>query len=232
MSKKFLISAISVACGLFLLFATIFALVLANGKAPFAVDTSIANWAYDIRGEKGNFFYWFFTIVTEFGHYYFLIAFFVVMAIVWKCKSKTWFLFGTVGVSWALGEIVKLIVQRPRPDSDMWWGFESSTSFPSGHSSTVICLFVLIVFFVVISPYLQKWVKGLLISLSCVAMVLVPLSRIILGMHYFSDVVAGMLWGGMFAVLGMLAYKLYLNFKAKKQANTQTQIEEQTKKDN
>ena len=75
MSKKFWITYICIASLLFLLFSTIMAIVLANGNSALPIDSSIADWAYGVREEKGNFTYWFFTIVTELGHYYFVIAF-------------------------------------------------------------------------------------------------------------------------------------------------------------
>lgn len=217
MSKKFLITTISVASGLFVLFAILMAIVLANGKAPFLVDTNVANWAYDIRGEKGGFYYWFFRIITELGYYYFVIAFILILGIVWKFKEKTWFLAGTVGTAFIMHELIKMIVQRPRPDEALWWMSEGSSSFPSGHSNTATCLFVLVIFFIIISPYLKVWVKALLTTLCSFAILLVPLSRIILGVHYFSDVIGGMLLGSCIAVLGMLFYKLYMSIKAKKQ---------------
>ena len=221
MTKKILISSISIITGLFLVFAVIMAIVLANGKMALGIDNSVANFFYSTRGEKGDFGYWFFRIITELGHYYFVIAIILIIAIVWKFRGKTWFLAIPVAASWGLHEIIKLFIKRPRPDALMQWMTESSSSFPSGHSSTATCLFVLLIFFVVISPHLKQWLKILFSSLCTIAIVLVPISRLFLGMHYFSDVLAGMCWGGAFAVLGILLYRLFVDKKLKQEKTTQ-----------
>ena len=213
MSKKFWISSICLASLLFILFATILAIVLANKNAPLPIDTLIANWAYETRGEKGNFTYWFFTIITELGHYYFVIAFLIIMAIVWKFKGKTWFLVIPVFVTYVLHELIKLIIKRPRPDQSLWWSNEASTSFPSRHSNTATCLFILVIFFIIISPYLKIWLKTVLSSLCSIAIVLVAISRIILGMHYFTDVIAGIFLGATSAMVGIIIYYIFENKK-------------------
>ena len=105
---------------------------------------------------------------------------------------------------------------RPRPDEAMWWMTESSSSFPSGHSSTVTCLFILLAYFIITSPAVKLWVKNLVTALSTTAIVLVPFSRIILGIHYFTDVLGGMMFGALFAVLGIIAYNVYLMIMQKK----------------
>lgn len=229
MSKKSLIITLScVAGGLFALFAVIMAIVLANDNAALPVDTAVANWAYNVRGEKGNFVYWFFRIITEFGYTYVTVSIILIMAIVWRFKVKTWFLGVPVLVAWGLHKVIKWIVNRPRPDMTMWWATETSSSFPSGHSNTVACLFGLIIFFIIISPVLKTWLKWLLCSLSGLVIILVPLSRIILGMHYFTDVLAGLCFGGMCALIGILLYVILVKNKQPKEVQTQNTAPPQT----
>lgn len=220
MSKKFLITTISIASVLLLCFLGLAVAVVLNEKMPFSVDTNIANWAYSIRGEKGGFTYWFFRIITELGYTYFVVALLLVVGIITKFKPKVWFMAIPVAVAWLLHKIIKAIILRPRPDSDLWWAVETSTSFPSGHSNTVACLFVLIIYFVITSPTIKLWAKYLISSLSVFAILLVPLSRIILGVHFFTDVIAGLILGSLCAVLGIIAYNIFVNLSAKKKQNT------------
>ena len=144
------------------------------------------------------------------------------MAIVWRFKVKTWFLGIPVLVAWGLHKVIKWIVNRPRPDETMWWMTETSSSFPSGHSNTVACLFGLLIFFIVISPVLKTWLKWLLCSLSGLVIILVPLSRIILGMHYFTDVLAGLCFGGMCALVSIILYKVIIEKKQKEKQSQNT----------
>ena len=223
MSKKALITLSCVASGLFVVFAAIMAVIMATGKVALPVDSAIANWAYDIRGEKGNFVYWFFRIITEFGYVYFTVGFILILAIIWKFKAKSWFLAAPVLVAWLLHKLIKLIVNRPRPDVAMWWATESSSSFPSGHSSTVTSIFVMVIFFIIISPMLKPWLKWLLGCLSGAVILLVPLSRIILGMHYFTDVIAGMCLGSLCALISIILYKVIIERKQKEKQPQNTE---------
>lgn len=84
---------------------------------------------------------------------------------------------------------MKNIVARPRPE-----GFrlveESGYSFPSGHSMVSMAFygfFVYLIFKKVKNPYL-KWSSMIVISFIITA---IGLSRIYLGVHYASDVIAG-----------------------------------------
>lgn len=86
-----------------------------------------------------------------------------------------------------LNRIIKAIVQRPRPS---WTHLvtETSYSFPSGHAMAITCLYGLFVFYLYHSKL--KYRK-LLIVFCIVVIVAVSLSRVYLGVHYFSDVFAG-----------------------------------------
>ena len=214
MSKKANI-ALFVTMGVsFLGFVITLICVVANGLAPLGVDSILADWAYSVRGEKGNGVYWFFRIITEFGYTYFIIAIILIMGLVWKFRSKLWFFAGTILSSWVLQKIIKFIINRPRPDEALWWMSESSSSFPSGHSICVACVFILLCYFVCSYPQVKVWVKYVLCSISAVMIFLVPLSRIILGVHYFTDVLGGVFFGTFIATIGILLFNIY---KAKKQ---------------
>lgn len=88
-----------------------------------------------------------------------------------------------------LNVVLKLIIQRPRPD-----GFRlaevSGFSFPSGHSMAAMAFFGLLVWIVwhYEPDAAKRWFLS--IALSLVA-VMVGVSRVYLGVHYASDVVAG-----------------------------------------
>ncbi len=88
-----------------------------------------------------------------------------------------------------LNQVLKFIVQRPRPD-----GFrlatESSYSFPSGHSMISMAFYGLLIWMI------WKYEKDDILRhvwccLFAVIIVMVGISRIYLGVHYASDVIAG-----------------------------------------
>ena len=89
----------------------------------------------------------------------------------------------------ALNFLLKTIVQRPRPD-----GFrlaaESGYSFPSGHSMVSMAFYGLLVWMVWRYEKDRLLRVFLMIAFSLV-IAMVGVSRIYLGVHYASDVIAG-----------------------------------------
>lgn len=88
-----------------------------------------------------------------------------------------------------LNQLIKEIVQRPRPV-----GFrlisEMGYSFPSGHSMVAMAFYGLLVW--MIWHYEEdKFVKYLCSIGFCLCIAAVGLSRVYLGVHYASDVIAG-----------------------------------------
>lgn len=86
-------------------------------------------------------------------------------------------------------QVLKFIVQRPRPE-----GFrlaaETGFSFPSGHSMVAMAFFGLLIWMV------WRYERDRAVRIGCsvalaVLIVAVGVSRIYLGVHYASDVVAG-----------------------------------------
>ncbi len=220
MTKKFAITSGIIAGALLAVFITVSLVLCVNGMAPLGIDTAVANWVYSVRGEEGGATFWFFRIVTELGYTYFIVALVVLMFIIWKAKLKAWFFGGTILVSWGVQKILKLIFARPRPDEAMWWMSESSTSFPSGHSMMVATVFVLLVYFILTSPTAKLWLKYLITILSSIAVILVPISRIILGVHYFTDVLAGLFIGAFMALIGIVAYHITQDLLEKKKSKS------------
>lgn len=88
-----------------------------------------------------------------------------------------------------LNQVLKALVQRPRPE-----GFnlvvESGFSFPSGHSMVAMAFFGLFIWLV--WKYKEDSTMRM-VSCVCFAIIIVMMgiSRIYLGVHYASDVIAG-----------------------------------------
>jgi len=98
----------------------------------------------------------------------------------------------------ALPWLVKLIVARPRPTFEHLQQL-SSLSFPSEHTTqaAAICLTVAIL----LSKDLNRGLRELVIVLALLIAVVVAWSRVYLGVHYPSDVAAGLILGWSWALL-------------------------------
>ena len=101
----------------------------------------------------------------------------------------------TIGLLALLGsDVLKELVNRPRPDDVLLVPRPESLAFPSGHSAyaMVLCGFAFWVVGSLAAPVLLKRVLQALLVAVILAM---GASRVYLGVHWPSDVVGGYLWG-------------------------------------
>ncbi len=160
-----------------------------------------------IRGKKYGFGFWFFRLITEFGNLYIIIILIVLTIIFTKCDYRAIILSLGMLAAVLLNVGLKELYLRERPLADMRWMAEDSTSFPSGHSTAVGFLYPFIIY-LIYHTNLKKSIKNTVYVLCCLLIPLVMFSRLILGVHYFTDVLAGVSVGIMVACFCMLLYKL------------------------
>ncbi len=189
-------------------FITLAVVIYLNRLEPLYLDKQMRDFAYSIRGEKYEFGYWFFRLITEFGNLYIVGIIIIIVVLITKCDYR--------GISISLGILIavmlniglKELYMRQRPIESMRWMDEYTTSFPSGHSTAVGFLYPFLMYLAFHSKKLKNWQKNS-IYISCVLIIiLVMFSRIILGVHYLTDVLAGVSIGIMISCLAMLFYKL------------------------
>ena len=121
----------------------------------------------------------------------------------WELAQVCGFIFAGVGLPGLFTAIVKRIVGRPRPEvMDAFGAFDLRTmswlewthqSFPSGHATTGFALCFVVAF---LFPRSYPWMLAFA--------ALVSVSRIVVGVHYSTDIVAG-------AVVGILGAYLVRN---------------------
>lgn len=91
--------------------------------------------------------------------------------------------------TWLLSEAIKLMFQRPRPEI-LRLAAAGGFSFPSGHSMTSISFYGLLAYlcYMGIKNKLGKYIAAVFLSF---LVILIGISRVYLGVHYASDVLAG-----------------------------------------
>ena len=133
-----------------------------------------------------------FKILTKFGDIYIPVCILVCILIVLKNK----WIFALQASGYALAGIItyfsKLFAGRARPVEALI-KIPKSFSFPSGHTLTSIVFYVLLCFLLTYNMDIKK--RKIIIFISFLFVSLIASSRIILGVHYFSDVVGGVLIG-------------------------------------
>lgn len=122
-----------------------------------------------------------------------------------------WLALAGVGISTRYG---KTFISRERP-ADVAYYVVEHFSFPSGHATTVIAMFGLLAYFLW-RHYHTHPNRGLVLWLAAVLIIIVGFSRIYLGVHYLSDVLAGFLLGALWLLVGISLVEVMSYRKKKK----------------
>ncbi|MHB0922421.1 MAG: phosphatase PAP2 family protein [Bellilinea sp.] len=152
----------------------------------------------NFRMDDGGSPWW--KLVTFFAHsgdsWFWLIGLLAIWAFFSAWRDLAAFIIAAILGLAAMVMLVKFTVRRSRPPGE-WGSIYRNTdphSFPSGHAARASMLAVI----AILSGPL--WV-GIVMAIWAI---LVSLSRILTGMHYFSDVLAGILLGIAIGQLGVL----------------------------
>lgn len=104
----------------------------------------------------------------------------------------------------------KDIIGRHRPPlTDAIPPFEYSPSFPSGHTLNAVVICGVLAYLLVIRQQ-RTGTRVALVTASALIAVTVGLTRVLLGAHWLTDVLAGWLLGGAWLAVVITAHRLYL----------------------
>lgn len=130
-----------------------------------------------------------------------------VLAIVLLARGRRrlgWWVLVTLWVGAFLGVVLKLIVDRTRPELAEAVASAGGKSFPSGHALGATIAVGLLA--LVLGSLLSRRGRVLLWTGAVLAVLLVCFSRIALGVHYLSDVTAGVVLGVAWLALTAAAF--------------------------
>ncbi|HWU33424.1 MAG TPA: phosphatase PAP2 family protein, partial [Marmoricola sp.] len=119
-------------------------------------------------------------------------------------RAAVW-MIGVLAAAGLAAPGIKALVQRHRPTFDHPIQHLTSWSFPSGHVSTAAALAgcaIVLATMLIRKPTLRR----LVIAGVLLLVVLVSVDRLVLGVHYLSDVIAGWLLGALITLIGILIF--------------------------
>jgi undecaprenyl-diphosphatase len=122
-----------------------------------------------------------------------------------------------------LNSLLKLGFDRPRPQIFKWGTYAASSSFPSGHAMSSIIVYGTVAY---LAARLQRRAasRALTLSFAALVIILICVSRLYLGVHYPSDIAAGLViglaWAG-FCMAILEAAQLYAKRNAPQMLNAE-----------
>jgi membrane-associated phospholipid phosphatase len=159
-----------------------------------ALDTRVEAWllerrtpAWDTWTSVGSMLAetWIKIVVTA------LVA--VAMLIVWRSWREPLLVCAALVLEAAVFITVTWIVSRPRPDVPALEEVSVDTSFPSGHAAAAAAYAAIAV--VIFERTRNPWIRGVTVLAAVAIPLIVGASRMYRGVHYLTDVVAGILLG-------------------------------------
>lgn len=119
-------------------------------------------------------------------------------------KELMLFIWASIG-SVVLNETLKVIFARERPNIYRL-SEQTGYSFPSGHAMAALTLYAVLAY-LLWRHVSSRGGRGILLVSAIVVIVIIGISRIYLGVHYPSDIIAGYMMSGCWLALSIWLYE-------------------------
>jgi undecaprenyl-diphosphatase len=172
--------------------------LIAHSAVPHMWDRPIQHWVEDQRTDRLDDFFLF---MSQFGGtQVVVVGSAILLGLVWRrCRPLFLLLLGATLARPALEWTLKAFVDRDRPDFDRLVG-GNGPSFPSGHVMAAVALWGLVPPVVALLTRRRFWWWVATVA-SAAMIIIVAASRVYLGVHWFSDVVAALLLGSLYLLV-------------------------------
>ncbi|KAF0826172.1 phosphatase PAP2 family protein [Cytobacillus firmus] len=130
-----------------------------------------------------------------------------VLLFLFKKRSLAWFMVLSSGLGALFNLLLKWIFKRERPDIRPLIE-EQGFSFPSGHSMGSFIFYGSLAYMIIHLAKRKRWKAAWTMMLGCFIM-MIGLSRIYLGVHFPSDVIAGFAAGGAWLTIMIIGFRYY-----------------------
>ncbi len=175
-----------------------FAFRAASGDTISNIDMSAANLMRETRNAPADELM---TVITMMGDTVVMLALAAAIIgwLVWCKAYRAAYAAAFAIIAAKLFELaVKFGIQRARPTELPYTGIDLF-SFPSGHATMSAVIFGILA--VLVSHSMGRWGRAIVYALCAILAVLIGFSRVYLGAHWLSDVLAGLAFGAVMAAV-------------------------------
>jgi len=194
-NRKMLVAYIAI--GLFLVLTL---LVKLHVVKP--VDNLLESFVIGIRSDSLTSFM---TTITSISRAYFLITMSIVLLFILKNKKHALLIIINLTCVFLSSQLLKLIFRRARPDGEHLVSV-MGYSYPSGHAMVSLAYFGFILY-LINKKITNKLLKIILTIITIVLIILIGFSRIYLGVHYATDILAGFLLASAYLIVFLTVIK-------------------------
>jgi YegS/Rv2252/BmrU family lipid kinase len=170
--------------------------IATDTTAILRLDANVADWAYDVTSGHQGFVDFLQAVAVIFSNASagIVLALLAVYALIRRERTVAiWVVLSGV-VAIGGNALLKQVFTRDRPAFDEPLHEIGGYSFPSGHSAGAAMFFTVAILFTIILTG-RGWRRRILVTILGLLAIGVGASRIFLGVHYLSDVVAGFSFG-------------------------------------
>jgi len=128
-----------------------------------------------------------------------MVAIVAILFLLARFKREALFVLLSILIS-PVNAAIKILISRPRPTEDLVTILYQAKyqSFPSGHVSFYVVFFGFLIFLMLRLNNAPKSIRYITIIFSLILIITVPVSRVYLGVHWFTDVTGGFILGLIF----------------------------------
>lgn len=165
----------------------------------------------EVQEDRNPLLDWTMRLVSWFGNGVVPVVLTVLTALVFyivRARREALFVLLTL-LAGAVIYVLKIAVDRPRPTEDLVTIIEHAQfqSFPSGHVTFYVVFFGFLTFLMYRLSWVFNWLRWSVGLISLALIFSVPFSRMYLGAHWFTDVLAGFLVG-LLCLIGLAQWYL------------------------
>lgn len=143
-----------------------------------------------------------------------ILTAFIMIFLYYKKKHVESLLYGiNIAGTAAISQTLKMLIKRPRPKVEWLVDISKYThvgkySFPSGHTMIAVSGSLLLVYFI-LTMMKNKTLAVILSILILAYSILISISRLYVGVHYLSDVLAGCIISSIWVIFLIVIYRKY-----------------------